>query len=39
MLANMDEEEWEEIRGEGEEGMRWVLTVEERERARQIVRN
>lgn len=39
MLANMDEEEWEDIKEDGEEAMSWVLTVEEREKARQIVRN
>lgn len=39
MVANMDEEEWEEIKEAGEEGMTWVLSGEEREKARQIVRN
>ncbi|KAK3942177.1 COG4 transport protein-domain-containing protein [Diplogelasinospora grovesii] len=47
MVANMDEEEWEELEGEnggGEDGegadggMDWLLTEEERRRARTIVR-
>ncbi len=38
MLANIDEEEWEEVREGGEEGFNWVLTSEERERARGIVK-
>ncbi|KAK3896533.1 COG4 transport protein-domain-containing protein [Staphylotrichum tortipilum] len=36
MVANMEEEEWEELAGEGE--MMWVLSEEERRRARSIVR-
>lgn len=42
MVANMEEEEWEELAGEEEGGadggMQWVLTEEERRRARSIVR-
>ena len=38
MVANMDEDEWEEVKEGGEEGMNWVLTVEEREKARGVVR-
>ncbi|KAK4147908.1 COG4 transport protein-domain-containing protein [Dichotomopilus funicola] len=40
MVANMDEEEWEEMLGEeGQEGeMEWVLSEDERRRARSIVR-
>jgi hypothetical protein len=39
MVANMDEEEWEELEGEEEGlegGMEWVLSGEERRRARSI---
>jgi len=41
MLVNMEEEEWEainEVEEEGEEEMAWVLTEEERKRARALVR-
>ncbi|OIW34723.1 COG4-domain-containing protein [Coniochaeta ligniaria NRRL 30616] len=41
-VANMEEEEWEEINdGQGEEdgGMQWVLSEEERRRARNLVRS
>ncbi|KAK4181010.1 putative oligomeric Golgi complex subunit 4 [Triangularia setosa] len=42
MVANMEEEEWEELVAEEEEeidgGMVWVLTEEEKLRAREIVR-
>jgi hypothetical protein len=40
-VANMEEEEWEEISGmDGEDGgMEWVLTEEERRRARGLVRS
>jgi conserved oligomeric Golgi complex subunit 4 len=41
MLVNMGEEEWEainEVEEEGEEEMAWVLTKEERKRARALVR-
>ncbi len=37
MVANMEEEEWEELGGE-EGGMEWVIGEEERRRARSIVR-
>ncbi|KAF6826703.1 COG4 transporter [Colletotrichum musicola] len=41
MVANMEEEEWEEVSAvrdeeEDEDGMIWVLTEEERRRARQL---
>jgi hypothetical protein len=40
MVANMEDEEWEELAAEGQEGaMEWVLTEEERKRARSIVRS
>jgi hypothetical protein len=40
MVANMEDEEWEELAGEGQEGaMEWVLTEDERKRARSIVRS
>jgi hypothetical protein len=40
VLVNMEEEEWEAINeeGEGEEEMAWVLSEEERRRARGLVR-
>lgn len=38
MIANMDDDEWEEVKEGGEEGMNWVLNAEEREKARGIVR-
>ena len=46
-VANMEEEEWEEIQGvgaggeddDGGGGMEWVLTEEERRRARALVRS
>ncbi|KAH6853441.1 COG4 transport protein-domain-containing protein [Chaetomium sp. MPI-CAGE-AT-0009] len=40
MVANMEEEEWEELVGEeGQDGeMEWVLSEEERRRARSIVK-
>ncbi|KAK4136723.1 COG4-domain-containing protein [Trichocladium antarcticum] len=41
MVANMEDEEWEELAGEEagtEAGMEWVLSEEERRRARSIVR-
>ena len=37
MVANMEDEEWEELAGE-EGGMEWVLSEEERRKARSIVR-
>ncbi|AEO70093.1 91274cea-5b74-4060-9662-5fb131e5cfd3 [Thermothielavioides terrestris] len=41
MVANMEDEEWEELAAEGDggAGMQWVLTEEERRRARSIVRS
>jgi hypothetical protein len=39
MVANMEDDEWEELAGEEGEGeMQWVLTEEERRRARSIVK-
>lgn len=41
MVANMEDEEWEELAGEEagmEAGMEWVLSEDERRRARSIVR-
>lgn len=39
MVANMEDDEWEEIVALGEEdGIDWVLTEEERKRARSLVR-
>ncbi|KAI1383494.1 COG4-domain-containing protein [Hypoxylon trugodes] len=39
MVANMEEEEWEEISSEeGEDGIQWVLNEDERRRARNLVR-
>jgi hypothetical protein len=39
MVANMEEDEWEELRAEeGEDGMSWVLSEEEKKRARDLVR-
>ncbi|KAI1335630.1 COG4-domain-containing protein [Xylariaceae sp. FL0016] len=39
MVANMEDEEWEELVESGdEEGIQWVLTGEERRRARNMVR-
>ncbi|CAJ2501205.1 Uu.00g040580.m01.CDS01 [Anthostomella pinea] len=39
MIANMEEEEWEEL-GEGgeEDGIQWVLSEDERRRARNLIR-
>jgi len=42
MVANMDDEEWDEMvageEGEEDGGMLWVLSEEERKRARTIVK-
>jgi hypothetical protein len=39
MVANMEEDEWEELRAEeGEDGMSWVLSEVEKKRARDLVR-
>jgi hypothetical protein len=37
MVANMEDDEWEELSAEGEDGMQWVLTEEERQKARNLV--
>lgn len=39
MVANMEDDEWEEIvAGDEDEGMQWVLSEEERRKARNLVR-
>lgn len=39
MVANMEEEEWEELSSEdGEDGIQWVLNEDERRRARNLVK-
>ncbi|KAI1372709.1 COG4-domain-containing protein [Hypoxylon crocopeplum] len=39
MVANMEDDEWEELSGEdGEDGIEWVLTEDERRRARNLVK-
>ncbi|KAI1408780.1 COG4-domain-containing protein [Hypoxylon sp. FL1857] len=39
MVADMEDEEWEEISsGDGEDGIQWVLTEDERRRARHLVK-
>ncbi|KAL1866759.1 hypothetical protein VTK73DRAFT_4523 [Phialemonium thermophilum] len=39
MVANMEEEEWEELNAApGEDGIEWMLSEEERARARKLVR-
>jgi hypothetical protein len=38
MVANMEDDEWEELAAEGEDGMQWVLDEDERRRARNLVR-
>ncbi|KAI0596643.1 COG4 transport protein-domain-containing protein [Biscogniauxia sp. FL1348] len=39
MIANMEEDEWEEVGGEdAEDGMEWVLSEEERRKARNLVK-
>jgi len=41
MLVNMDDDEWDalnEAEGEGDEEMAWVLSEDERRRARALVR-
>ncbi|KAI2623587.1 COG4-domain-containing protein [Hypomontagnella submonticulosa] len=40
MVANMEEEEWEEVSGEdGEDAIQWVLNEDERRRARNLVKS
>ena len=41
MVVNMEEDEWEEVEGgaDEEEGMNWVISGEERVRARGIIKN
>lgn len=40
MVINMEDEEWEEIKAEGEDGgVKWVISPEERNRARVFVRD
>lgn len=39
MVANMEDDEWEEmVAGDEDEGMQWVLSEEERRKARNLVR-
>lgn len=38
MVANMEEDEWEELVDAGDDGMEWVLSEEERRKARNLVR-
>jgi hypothetical protein len=41
MVANMEEDEWEEVleaERDGEEGITWVIAPDERAKARGIVR-
>ncbi len=38
-VANLEEDEWDEIVADGDEAMTWVLSEEERRRARSLVRN
>lgn len=39
MVANMEDDEWEELNAQsGSDGMQWVLTEEERRKARSLVR-
>lgn len=38
MVANMEEDEWEELIDAGDDGMEWVLSEEERRKARNLVR-
>ncbi|RDA88169.1 hypothetical protein CP532_6832 [Ophiocordyceps camponoti-leonardi (nom. inval.)] len=37
MVANMEEEEWEELEREGSGGAEWIVTREERKRARGLI--
>lgn len=39
MVANMEEDEWEDLAGEGGADMQWVLSEEERRKARSIVKS
>lgn len=39
MVANMEDDEWEELVAEGEDGIDWVLTEDERRRARNLARD
>jgi hypothetical protein len=38
MVANMENEEWEELAAEGEHSMQWVLPEDDRRRARNLVK-
>ncbi|KAI0125680.1 COG4 transport protein-domain-containing protein [Xylariales sp. AK1849] len=38
MVANMEDDEWDELAAEGEDGMQWVITEDERRKARNLVR-
>ncbi|KAK6062877.1 COG4 transporter [Seiridium cupressi] len=39
MVANMEDDEWEELMAEGEEGIEWVLSEDERRKARNLIRD
>ncbi|KAI1843333.1 hypothetical protein JX266_010507 [Neoarthrinium moseri] len=39
MIANMEDDEWEELVAEGEDGIDWVLSEDERRRARNLIRD
>jgi len=39
MVANMEEDEWEELTAEEDGGIEWVLSEDERRKARNLVRS
>lgn len=39
MVANMEDDEWEELMADGEDAMEWVLSEDERRKARNLVRD
>ncbi|KAH6648586.1 COG4 transport protein-domain-containing protein [Truncatella angustata] len=39
MVANMEDDEWDELMAEGEDGIEWVLSDDEMRRARNLVRD
>jgi conserved oligomeric Golgi complex subunit 4 len=39
MVANMEDDEWEELMAEGEDGIDWVLSEDERRKARNLARD
>ncbi|KAH8676071.1 COG4 transport protein-domain-containing protein [Xylariales sp. PMI_506] len=38
MVANMEDDEWDELEAEGEDGIQWLLSEDERRKARNLVR-